>query len=176
MFRDILSILLFVFVFLTLATAMTSLFIRTPYVPSKKRVIDKLLKIADLKKNEKLIDLGCGDGRLLFEAEKKYSSLVEGYEIAPLVYLFAKIKKTLLRSKAQLHFKNFFGCDLSSADTITCYLTPAILKKLKPKLIKECKKGTKILTHTFHIEGLSPIQTYNADKKKKIPIIYLYKI
>ncbi|MBI2453321.1 SAM-dependent methyltransferase, partial [Candidatus Peregrinibacteria bacterium] len=97
-----------------------------------------------------------------------------GYEIAPLVYILAMIKKFLNHSKTQILWKNFFASNLSGADIIFCYLMPNMLEKVGKKMIKECDKGTLIVSHTFQIKGLKPFKIWA--RHQDLPEIYLYKL
>lgn len=161
---------------LYISTALVSLILRVPYVPTKKRVMYKILKEAKLKKGENFYDLGCGDGRMLIEAEKLKKVNAHGYEIAPLVYFLAIFRKLFSNSKAKIHFKNFFHESLKDADVIFCYLMPKELKKLAFKIKKECKKGTRIISNTFKIQGLEPVRIIKKNEKTKTPTLYFYKI
>ncbi len=149
---------------------------KIPFVPTPKRIIHKLIEIADLKGTEKIYDLGCGDGRLLFITESKTSIAGTGYEISPMPLIISKIKKFFLKSKVEIKAKNFLKQDLSDADTIFVYLIPDIMPKLAKKLKNECKKGTKIISHTFKIKDLQTKKIYKKDKSKKLPVIYVYEI
>ena len=176
MIRDILTIFFLTFTLLLLITAMISLFLGVPYVPSKRKVIDALLEFVPKKNNLKVYDLGCGNGRVLFRLEKKKGIVGTGYELAPLVFIFAIIQKWLRRSKVKIQCANFFYKNLSDADIVLCYLTPKILEKLGEKLQNECKKGTLIISHTFKIAGLKPKHIQERDKIKKIPTLYVYEL
>ncbi len=173
---EILLALTLIFTLLFIATAFISLFLKVPYVPTKKRVMLEIIKQAKLKKGQTFLDLGCGDGRMLIEAEKSTKVNAIGYEIAPLVYLLAVARKILNGSKAKIKFKNFFNENLEKADVIFCYLMPAELEKLAKKIKKECKKGTRIISNTFHIKGLEPEKVIPKNEKTKIPTLYFYKI
>jgi precorrin-6B methylase 2 len=173
---EILLVLILIFTLLFIVTAFVSLFLRVPYVPTKKRVMEEIIKQAKLKEGQNFYDLGCGDGRVLIEAEKEAKVNAVGYEIAPLVYIFAIIRKIVNRSKAKIKFKNFFNDNLGKADVIFCYLMPKELKKLAVKIKKECKKGTHIISNTFHIEGLEPVKVIPKNEKTKIPTLYFYQI
>ena len=159
-----------------MATAVINLFIRVPYVPTRMKVVHELINRAQLKNGEKVYDLGCGDGRLLIEAEKKAKIKAYGYEAAPIPYLLAQFKKWINHSKMKILAKNFFHTNLKDADVIFCYLGPTTMTKLAPKFRKECHKGTKILSHTFHLEGFKPTKIWPRNQKLKLPSIYLYTI
>ncbi|MBD3156285.1 hypothetical protein GF369_00495 [Candidatus Peregrinibacteria bacterium] len=173
---ELLLVVILIFTILFIATALVSLALRVPYVPTKKRVMQEIIKHAQLKKGQTFFDLGCGDGRMLIEAERRKHVQAIGYEIAPLVYIFALIRKAISRSKATIKFKNFFHENLENADVIFCYLMPAELQKLAKKIKKECKKGTCIISNTFHIKGLKPTKVIPKNEKTKIPTLYFYKI
>ncbi len=165
-----------VFLTLVLATALTHLYLAVPYVPSKKSVIKKMIQAAGLKKNDTVYDLGCGDGRLLIAAEKKAKVKSIGFEIAPLVYLLARLRTLIMRSRAQVRFANFFNANLRQANVIFCYLFPNILPNLAKKIKKECKRGTRVISNTFRIPGLKLTKMFAKNPKKGLPTIYVYKI
>lgn len=176
MFRETIAAGILVLTMLMLVTAMVSLFLKVPYVPSKKRVVKEMIKVANLKSNDVVYDLGCGDGRLLFEAEKANKIQAKGYELAPIPFLLAKIRKFFLNSKINIHMANFFSANLQDANIIFCYLGPETMGQLYTKIKHECKKGTKIISNTFSVHGVEPSKVWIKNEKQKLPTIYLYEI
>ncbi len=176
LFKETLAMVVLIATLLMLVTAMVSLFIRVPFVPTKKRVMEKMIEISGLKKNDVVYDLGCGDGRLLFEAEKKNTIRAEGYELAPIPYLLARLKKIMRRSKTTIHMANFFNANLKDANIIFCYLGPETMERLYKKIKEECKKGTRIISNTFTVKGVKPTKTWTKNPELKLPNIYLYEI
>ena len=174
--REIATWVIVIGTFLMLTTAIVSLWIQVPFVPSKMRVVHKMIEVADLKKNEVVYDLGCGDGRLLVEAGKAKDIQAKGYEAAPIPYILAQINKLIHRAKMNVYMKNFFNADLKDANVIFCYLGPETMTKLYGKLKKECKKGTRIISNTFSIHEAEPVKVWAKDPKQKLPSIYLYEI
>lgn len=173
------DLVLFFFLLFTLLlawTALTNIFFRVPYVPSKKKVIKEIEKEFTFKKGQKVYDLGCGDARVIMDIEKSKNVEVVGYEISFLVYLMARIRKFLLKSNAKIYFKNFFNVSLKDADVIFCYLGPNTMQKLVKKVKKECKKGTYIISNTFKINDMEPARVLKKDPKRGLPSIYFYKI
>jgi len=162
--------------FLLLATAMVSLFVQVPYVPSKMNVVRKMIKVAKLKKNDVVYDLGCGDGRLLLEAAKAKKIQAKGYEAAPIPFLIAQFKNLIQNAHVNIYAKNFFNANLKDANVIFCYLGPETMAKLYKKMKKECKKGTRIISNTFSIHEAEPIKIWAKNSKTKLPNIYLYEI
>ncbi len=176
LFKGTIALAILGLTLLMLITAIVSLFLQVPYVPTKKQVVQKMLKVAGLKNNAVVYDLGCGDGRLLFEAEKIKKIQAKGYELAPIPYLLAQIKKRLSHSKITIALSNFFSANLKDANIIFCYLGPETMSALYKKIKKECKKGTKIISNTFSIKGVKPSKVWARNPKEKLPNIYLYEI
>lgn len=173
---NILFFAFLVFFTLLILTVLAHMAFLVPYVPSKMRVVEKMVEAAKLKKGETVFDLGCGDGRLLFTAEKNKKVKAEGFEIAPLMYLMALLKKIFSRSGALIHFQSFFGANLHKADVIFCYLIPNVMPRLAEKILRECRPGTRIISNTFHIPDLEPSHVYKKDDGKGLPTIYVYRV
>ena len=147
-----------------------------PYVPTNNRTVKKMIAAAKLTKKDVVFDLGCGDGRLLIAAEKNHVKRSIGFEIAPLVYLLALARKFLSKSKAQIKFKNFFDTSISDATVVFCYLIPAVMPNLATKLQTECKKGTRIISNTFQIIGMTPYKVLKKNPVDRTPSIYIYHV
>lgn len=173
---DIILIAIIVLVMLMLLTAVINLFIRVPFVPSKKRVVNEIITLAKLKKGERVYDLGCGDGRFLVEAEKIAQVKGVGFEAAPIPFLLAHFNKWINHCKFKIYARDFFKANFKDAEVIFCYLGPEVMAKLCPKFKKECSKGTRIYSHTFHMEGMEPTKTWPKNPLTKMPTIYLYQI
>lgn len=176
LFKNTLAIGVLVMTMLLLGTAMVSLFLQVPYVPTKKRVMRKMIEVAKLKNNEVVYDLGCGDGRLLFEAEKTKKVLTTGYELAPIPYLLAQVHRFFYNSKTNILMANFFNANLKDANIIFCYLGPETMAKLYKKIRHECKKGTRIISNTFTVQDIKPKKIWPQNKKLRLPSIYMYEI
>jgi 16S rRNA A1518/A1519 N6-dimethyltransferase RsmA/KsgA/DIM1 with predicted DNA glycosylase/AP lyase activity len=147
-----------------------------PFVPTKSRHVKYIAELADLKKGEKVFDLGCGDGRFLTEAYKKTGTQATGFENAPIPYLLAKLRKLLTGADINVSIKNFLHEDLSRANVIYCYLGPETMQKLAPKFIKECGKGTRIYSNSFKIDSMKPAKVWEKDPVKHLPKVYLYTV
>lgn len=173
---NIILALVGLFFILLSATVLVHMLFLVPYVPSKMRVVQKMIEAAKLKPKETVFDLGCGDGRLLIAAEKKEKVKTVGFEIAPLIFLLAFLNKFIRRSKAKLCFKSMFSANLRRANVIFCYLLPNVMPRLAEKIKKECKRGTRIISNTFHIPGLKPYKIFKKDPLTGMPSIYVYRI
>ncbi len=123
-------------------------------------------------KNSKIYDLGCGDGKILFQIESKFGIPGIGYELSLLPYLISKLKTLLLKYKTKIYFQNLFNANLNNADYIFIYLTPSIIQKVSNKILKECKLNTVIISNTFKVPNLKLIKTIAGTNSTKI---YVYK-
>jgi ribosomal protein L11 methylase PrmA len=173
---DFVLLLFLGLVILMCITAIIHLISGVPYVPTPMPAVRKMIEMAKLKKGDKVFDLGCGDGRLLFEAEKITQTAGVGFEIAPLPFILSQISKFRRHAQSEIKMSNLFSADLSEADVIFCYLMPHFLEKLKPKFENECKKGTLIVSHAFQISDWPLKEKFKKDPQKKLPNIYIYEI
>lgn len=132
------------------------LFGAPPFYPSNRKAVREMVKLAQIHKKDRVIDLGSGDGRILFEASK-YSDNVFGVELNPFFVYFTKLKSLLLKSNIEVYKKDLYKIDLSEYDIVFCYLLPETMTKLKQKFNKELKPGTKVITNTFHLDAFKQI-------------------
>jgi SAM-dependent methyltransferase len=129
------------------------------YVPTLPKVVDKMLEMAEVKKGDVVYDLGCGDGRILVAAAKKYGVKGFGFDIDPV-----RVKEALenVRTNKVEHLvtikeADIFTLDLREASVVTLYLLPSLNVKLMPQLEK-MKPGTRIVSHDFDMAGAKPVQ------------------
>lgn len=144
------ALLLFIYsLFSVIAQLMGS-----PYVPTKQKEVDSILAAAHLKRGQFFIELGSGDGRVVRTAVSRYHMRGVGIEIHPLLLWWSQFLTHIQQLKT-ITFKreNFYKTDLSHADVIFLFLMPNTLKKLRAKMLAECKKNTLIISHGFKIEG-----------------------
>ncbi len=133
---------------------------RTPdviFVPTPQEVVDKMLELAEVKKDDLLYDLGCGDGRIVVTAAKKYGCKAVGYDIDPqrIKESLENVEKNNVGDLVRIEQKDIFTLDLSDANVITLYLLPSLNVKLIPQLEK-LKAGSRIVSHDFDMEGVTP--------------------
>ena len=140
------------------------------YVPTTRRRIDAVLDAVPMAPDKILIDLGCGDGRFLRAAKKRYKVYSIGYEINPMAYLKAK---TLGRG-IDIRFRNFFRNKLPEADIIFCYLFPDVMPALSVKLKAEAKPRTVIISCNFPIPEFSPQQILRPNGTLHSDPIFIY--
>lgn len=153
----LLIIVLTVFLLLIVSTSVQALWM-VPFVPTPKAIIDGMIEFADLKPNQIVYDLGAGDGRVLFAAEKRQPTIRGiGYEGALGVWLLAKLRIAMRRSNVTMRREDFMkNVDFSDADVIFTYLSIASMKKLKPKFDAQLKNGARVVTHAFRVPDKVP--------------------
>ncbi|MCX6911253.1 MAG: methyltransferase domain-containing protein, partial [Verrucomicrobia bacterium] len=139
------------------------------YVPTPQAVVDKMLQMAAIKPGDVVYDLGCGDGRVVVTAAKRYGVKAAGFDIDP-----ARIKESLanVRTNKVEHLvsiqqKDIFTLDLSKATVVFLYLLPSLNTRLMPQLEK-LKPGSRIVSHDFDMGDAKPLQvvvlTTNGDE------------
>lgn len=150
---------------------------KSVFVPTPHDVVDKMLELAAVEKDDVVYDLGSGDGRILIAAAKKYGCQSVGYEIDPdLVKLSREeAQEAKIETLVSIHQADLFTADLSQADVVTLYLLPAQLEKLIPKL-KIIKPGARIVAHQFPIPGIDADKTMTMESKEsgEKHVLYLW--
>jgi len=127
-----------------------------PWVPSSMSAVHQMLELAEIKPDELVYDLGCGDGRIVVTAAREYQARAVGIELDPLRWLWCQLLITALglRDRVKIQFGDLFKQDLSEADVITCYLLPETTRRLENKLLRELKPDTRVVSNTFLFPGV----------------------
>jgi SAM-dependent methyltransferase len=135
------------------------------FVPTPENVVQQMLKIAKVHKGDIVYDLGCGDGRTVIAAARDFGARAVGIDINP-----ERIKESEDNAKAagvtdRVAFRNedLFEADIKEATVVTLYLLPSLNLKLRPKLWKDLKPGTRIVSHDFDMGEWKPEQTVELD-------------
>ena len=133
------------------------------YVPTPQNVVDKLLEVARIGKEDVLYDLGCGDGRIVVNAAKKFGIKAMGFDIDPkrVAESRANVKSNGVEHLVTIEQKDIFTVDLSKATVVTLYLLPELNVRLIPQLEK-LKPGSRIVSHDFDMEGVEPEKTWTV--------------
>jgi SAM-dependent methyltransferase len=136
---------------------------RTPdifFAPTMEAVADAMLQLAKITADDVVYDLGSGDGRIVMLAAQKYGARGVGIELDPRLI---EISRQVAREAEVVDLVSFiegdlFTADISSATVVTLYLSPGVNSRLEPKLRRELRPGTRIVSHQF------PIGTWTPDK------------
>jgi len=127
------------------------------FVPTPQDVVEKMLELAGVRKADVVYDLGCGDGRIVVTAARKYGCRAAGFDIdRECVRLSrANVAKAGVEKLVTIEHKDIFTLDLAEADVITLYLLPRMNERLLPQLAK-LKPGSRIVCHANPIPGIRP--------------------
>ena len=157
---------------------LTDFVVDAPFVPIPNGIDAVIIENLNLNSNSTLFDLGCGDGRVLIDASRKFPTIEAiGVEIAYFPYLMAKFKSRNYRNIKILR-RNIFQTDISSASHIFLYLCPEILDRLLPIIKKECRPGTTIVSCDFKFKDLEPKKVVDTGIKNSLrgKKILVYKV
>jgi predicted RNA methylase len=137
-----------------------------------------MLQIGNLKPNEKMFDLGSGDGRLVIMAAQKFKADATGIEIDEKLYEESTeaIRKAKLQAKARIVLGDILKQDFSNADLLTVYLLPGSNDKIRPMLEKQLKKGARVVAHDFEFSGwrAEKVELVEDDGEGRSHTLFLY--
>ncbi len=169
---DIILPLIIAIVIVIAISIMWPLIIGAAWSPSSKRVINKMLDMAEVDSRDVVYDLGSGDGRIVAEAARKYRAIGIGIEADPLRVLWSRVKLRLLglNRRTQIIWGDIFNQDISDATVVTVFLWQKTNEKLKEKLQMKLKPGTRVVSHIWTFSGWTPLEVDREDR------VYLYVI
>jgi SAM-dependent methyltransferase len=132
--------------------------IHAPYVGTAPATVDAMLKLARTKRKDVVYDLGCGDGRIVIAAAKRYGSRGVGIDINPerVREAQANAHREGVENLVTFRVGDVYDADVRSATVVMLYLLPEMNLKLRPKLKSELKPGARIVTHDFAMGNWRP--------------------
>ncbi len=137
------------------------------FVPTPQEVVDRMLELANVTKDDLVYDLGCGDGRIVVTAAKRYGAKAIGVDIDPQRVEESRknVKENEVEDLVEIKEADIFELDLTPASVITLYLLPDLNVRLIPQLEK-LKPGTRIVSHAFDMRGVKPdkVETVDAER------------
>ncbi|MPZ78850.1 MAG: methyltransferase domain-containing protein [Deltaproteobacteria bacterium] len=135
-----------------------------PFVPSPKVVVDRMLELAEVKKDDVIYDLGSGDGRILIQAAKKYGARGVGIDMNPNLVEQARRNAVQENVSHLVQFRAADGLtvDISEATVVTLYMFKWFNNQMRPKL-QQLKPGSRVVAHDFDIDEWKPTKVENVD-------------
>ena len=149
-----------------------------PAYPTPQAVVERMLALADVKPNEMVYDLGCGDGRIVITAATKFSARAVGVEIRRDIYesTLARVASLGLAERVHIVHGDALKTDMSPADVVTLYLLTSSNERLRPVLEAQLRPGARVVSHDFEIRGWKPDSTEKMMVQGRPHVIYAYRI
>jgi precorrin-6B methylase 2 len=143
--------------FVVYGTLFLTIFTQAPYVPTRKRELDRLIRLANFRPGDRVVDLGSGDGRIVLAAARAGADAI-GVERQPVLVWISRwrARRQGLSARAIFRTGNMFDEDIREADVVFCYLLPGTMQKLKEKFEHELKPGARVISNAFKMQGWTP--------------------
>jgi SAM-dependent methyltransferase len=150
-----------------------------PYVPTPQDVVERMLTVAGVGKNDVVVDLGSGDGRLVVTAAKKFGARGIGVDIDParIAEGRANAKQAGVEALVEFRQQDALQADISQATVVTLYLLSSSNVKLRPRLLAQLKPGARIVSHQFGMGDWPPdkVETF-TDSNGTSRTLYLWTV
>jgi protein-L-isoaspartate O-methyltransferase len=148
-----------------------------PFVPTPMKVVERMLELAKVSRNDVVYDLGSGDGRIVIMAAQEFGAHAVGVELDPKLFResSARIQKLGLGKRAKIIYGNMFEVNVHPATVVTLYLLPSVNDEIEPMLDKELRSGTRVVSHDFSMNAWNVAKTERVtDENGGHHTIYLY--
>ncbi len=145
------------------------------FVSSSRVRVAAFIEAVPMQTGQLLIDIGCGDGRVLRMASKCYGAKGIGYEVNLLAYIKARLLCMGDRN-IQIKWKNFWNAKLTAADVVFCYLYPDVMKRLSDKLRSDLKPGTVVASCNFALPGFQSQRVLRPGGDLHNDPLYIYQM
>jgi len=147
--------------------------VRTPLV-----VVNEMLRLAAVTRDDIVYDLGSGDGRIVIAAARDRGARGVGFEIDPALVAEANASARRLKLTERVTFRqdDLFAADLREATVVTLYLSPDLNRRLRPKLLAELRPGSRIVSHAFDMGDWAPARTMQVTSNQGTHTLYLWVV
>jgi hypothetical protein len=149
------NLLIFIVATLVLSFGFVVLF-GAPYLPTRKQQTETALDLLDLKSGQTLLELGCGDGRVLKAAAQRGIRGI-GYELNPILVIVARLYTWSERKNVKIIWGNYWTQPWPKADGIFVFLLNKLMPKLDTKITQEFSDPVKLVSYAFAIPGKKPV-------------------
>mgnify|MGYP000988999174 FL=1 len=148
------------------------------FVPTPHEVVAEMLRLADLDSTDVLYDLGCGDGRIPIAAAKLYGARAVGVDIDPqrVKEALENVQKEGVADLVRIVEGDLFETDLREATAVTLYLMTDVNLRLRPKLLRELKPGTPVVSHAFSMGDWAPEEQIQVQGPERLHIVYKWHV
>ena len=145
------------------------------FVSTSRARIRAFIEAVPMKAGQVLVDLGCGDGRILRQAHKCYQVRAIGYEVNWMAYLKASAL-SLCSKNIEIRRRDFWSANLANADVVVCYLYPDVMRKLSTKLKASLKPGAVIVSCNFTLPGFQPSRVLHPAGALHGDPVFIYRV
>ncbi|MEY3299635.1 MAG: hypothetical protein RLZZ597_2895 [Cyanobacteriota bacterium] len=148
------------------------------FVPTPSDAVAAMLALAELTPEDRVYDLGCGDGRLLIQAAAVYGVSGVGVDINPDLLAQARLDATAAGVGNRLTFLqgNLFEADVRQATVVLIYLLPHLNLRLRPHLLGQLQPGARIISHQFDMDDWPPETTVKLEPSEEDSVLYCWRI
>ena len=149
-----------------------------PYVPTPWDVVDRMLQVVEVSSEDVVYDLGSGDGRIPLRSAKQFGARSVGFEINADLVQEARlaIAAAGVQDRAKIVEQDIYEADLSPATVVTIFLTTSAQRRLRPKLERELRPGSRIACYKWEIPGWNPVNTVTVQVMGAGHPIYVYQV
>lgn len=135
-----------------------------PYEPSSEQVVRAMIEIAKVGKNDLVYDLGCGDGRIVIAAAQQAGARGVGVDLDPERIRESRenARRANVTDRVQFFQQDLFQTEISKATVVMLYLWPEVNLRLRPRLLRELKPGTRVVSHSHDMGSWEPDETITA--------------
>ncbi len=150
------KVILFFLMILMIAPGIYSTLRGAPYLPTTKKRLETMLKLAQVNSKDRVVDLGCGDGRVIGRIADIGVKEAVGYEFSFPTYLVAILRKNFRGGKEKILFQNFWNRKFNDFDVVLCFLLETTMVDFEKKIWPHLKKGTRVVSNEFKMKNVFP--------------------
>ena len=152
-----------------------------PFVPTPQSVVEMMLTMAEITKDDIVYDLGSGDGRIVITAAKKYGAKGIGFEIDDDLIQEAReeARKEGVSHLVEFRKQDVMTVDLSPATVVTLYLLPEANLRLRPRILSQLRVGARVVSHNYDMGDWAPLratEVRDAESSTSVHWVYLWRI
>ncbi|MCU0553955.1 MAG: methyltransferase domain-containing protein [Syntrophales bacterium] len=143
-------------------------FAEVPYVSTPYEVVDEMIRMADVRADDVVYDLGCGDGRLVIEAVRRTGCRGVGVDIDGdlIAACRSNARAAGVADRARFERQDFFETDIRESTVMLIYLFTHVNLRLRPKFLDEMKPGSRLVSHTFDMGDWTPDRSASVGSRK----------
>lgn len=145
-----------------------------PYVQTSPAVVRKMLEMAEIRKDDLVLDLGCGDGRVAIEAASAFGARAIGYDLDPerIAEARSNARSAGVEDRTRFIRQDLFDAPIGQGNVVAFFLLPPVIDRLRPRLRSELGPGTRIVSHSFPIRTWTPEKVVHHEGRT----LYLYRL